>query len=423
MDQISIILLYVYQTSQLYEDQLLFESSNFDNRHSELLQNGSLLCQKLKEFEGLGNSCFENLPVDLVRKLSETVKDYQALLLPPKILGCCVSCIKSKRTGLEYEKKLLDVHIRVIGAIFILQISMISFTSELINEDGKRFSSYGIRMNALANTLEGINVRTNENAKEDLRVTLEAVEEFVKDFFSAEMKNSFNEALKRIKLTREILSPENGGNSNSGHKVTKRMIVNAQANLQEIMNSAADVSAMKCKEKMDDLERQSAALREATKLLLNGYRSLEEPVSAAQLEEVLERHKEFTEELEKALDNKLKLLKKQWKTIRGQSTLRPIAIYEETDGGSLSSLNPVTTVGAVGAGIGMGVGAAAAGVGAAAVGAGNWAGKVGHMTAAIPYKAATIAANVPTKVVTAAIQLPKGAANKIFGKDTVQEQK
>jgi len=201
------------------------------------------------------------------------------------------------------------------------------------------------------------------------------------------------------------------------------MIVNAQANLQEIMNSAADVSAMKCKEKMDDLERQSAALREATKLLLNGYRSLEEPVSAAQLEEVLERHKEFTEELEKALDNKLKLLKKQWKTIRGQSTLRPIAIYEETDGGSLSSLNPVTTVGAVGAGIGMGVGAAAAGVGAAAVGAGNWAGKVGHMTAAIPYKAATIAANVPTKVVTAAIQLPKGAANKIFGKDTVQEQK
>eukprot|EP01042_Synura_sphagnicola_P000452 gene452-479_t len=278
-------------------------------------------------------------------------------------------------------------------------------------------------MNALANTLEGINVRTNENAKEDLRVTLEAVEEFVKDFFSAEMKNSFNEALKRIKLTREILSPENGGNSNSGHKVTKRMIVNAQANLQEIMNSAADVSAMKCKEKMDDLERQSAALREATKLLLNGYRSLEEPVSAAQLEEVLERHKEFTEELEKALDNKLKLLKKQWKTIRGQSTLRPIAIYEETDGGSLSSLNPVTTVGAVGAGIGMGVGAAAAGVGAAAVGAGNWAGKVGHMTAAIPYKAATIAANVPTKVVTAAIQLPKGAANKIFGKDTVQEQK
>ena len=397
----------------LTEDQSLFEASNLDNRHSELLISGALLSQRLKDFEEMGQPCFDSVPADQIVKILDAVKEYESLLLPPKACIGCLSCNKPRRTGIEYERRLLTVHAKVVGAIFMLRIAIIGYNCDIINEEGKKYSNYGIKMNTLANTLEAINVKTNDRAKEELKEVLELVEEFVNDFIATEMKDSFNEAMKRIRKTKELLNPDNG------KVISKKILVSAQVNMQEIMNSAASVSAAKSKEKMDQLDVEVLALKEASTQLLNAYRNLEEPVLAAQMSDVLEQYKEQTEDLEKTLDNKLKTMKKLWKTVRGQSTYRPVAVLDDSFDDFKAS-NAVASVagvgmGAVGAGVGVmgaGVNAAAYGVGVAAAGAGNLVGKVGQIAVNIPNKTISMASHVPTKVITTATALPK-----IFGKE------
>lgn len=368
------------------EDQSLFEASNFDSRHENLITTGATLCSKLKELEDAGQDCVDSLSHEQRKTVVECILEYQELLLPPKVCGACpLMCQKqAHRNGPEYEKRLLIVHAKMVESIFIISVALISYEIEQTNAGGKQYTNYAIRMNALANTLEGIVVKTNDHAKDELKEVVEAVDDFVKDFFNKEMKDSVADATKRIRKTRDILNPDSAKN------ITKRSLVSAQASLQEIMNSAAAVSAAKSKEKMEGLDRLGGQLKETYETAVSSYRDMEEPMGALKLEVLLERHKETVDILERSTDETIKLLKKQWKTVRGQSTYRPVAVYEM----DAEDLKPQAVVAAAGAGLG----AAGAGIGAAAVGAGNLVGSVAGKVGGGVVDAAKAAAYVPKKM-------------------------
>eukprot|EP00607_Mallomonas_marina_P005129 CAMPEP_0182429162 /NCGR_PEP_ID=MMETSP1167-20130531/25560_1 /TAXON_ID=2988 /ORGANISM="Mallomonas Sp, Strain CCMP3275" /LENGTH=460 /DNA_ID=CAMNT_0024612521 /DNA_START=40 /DNA_END=1422 /DNA_ORIENTATION=- len=370
--------------SMLIEDQTLFESTDFDQSHDALIQSGGLFSKALQKFEQ-DEKCVESLPLDQKQRIINTITEYQLLLLPPKIFVGCMCLKQDKRSGPEYESRLLTVHAKIIESTYILQIAMRSMECEKISENGKQYSAYASKMNALANTLEGMVVRNNKNAKDEINTILESVEEFVRDFFANVMKESLNEANKRLKKTREILHPDHG------KEVTKRSLVTAQANLQEIMNSAASVSASKSKEKMDQIDKEIELLKGATDQMNGAYKQLEEPMAEHRMDDLLDYHRTYAENLSTSLDSRLKQLKKIWKTIRGQSTYRPVAVYEiEMEDYKPANVATITGSGVSGA-MGSTVGAAASG-----------AGKVSFKAVGAAAQIAVHAVSAPTKVVTSA---------------------
>eukprot|EP01041_Mallomonas_annulata_P009441 gene9440-19613_t len=384
----------------LIEDQTLFESSNYDQRHGTIIKCGGFFSAALKTFEESGEECVESLPLEQRQRVMNAINEYEALLLPPKAFLGCIPCGGESRNGVEYEKKLLSIHAKVVEATFILQVATKTYECDKINERGRQYSSYSSKLNSLANLLEGIVVKNNANARDEIKSALHSVEDFVNDFIANEMKESLAEANKRIRKTKDIL------NIDSGKEVTKRALVNAQANLQEILNSAASVTAARSKEKMDIIEKEIESIKESSEAVMGAYKDLEEPMSAQKMEELLESHKLYAEDLGKTIHNKLNTIKKQWKTIRGQATYRPVAVYEM----EMEDLRPSVVVANVGAGVNSaadGVAGAANAMAGAASGGVNLAGKVGFKAASI----AVQAVSAPTKAVTSAgSQAVKGVA-------------
>jgi len=96
-------------------------------------------------------------------------------------------------------------------------------------------------MSEIFKTLENIQNKNTETAKENARVELLSALEKVNKFlrtFEEETEEFKNEALRRATMAHEILETHN-------KDITRRTLVSAQASLQEIMNSAADVSMVK----------------------------------------------------------------------------------------------------------------------------------------------------------------------------------
>ena len=143
--------------------------------------------------------------------------------------------------GPEFDRQYTVVLIKVLATTFIPKAIIIEDKGENLNVDSVQFQAYANKMSEIFKTLENIQNKNTETAKENARVELLSALEKVNKFlrtFEEETEEFKNEALRRATMAHEILETHN-------KDITRRTLVSAQASLQEIMNSAADVSMVK----------------------------------------------------------------------------------------------------------------------------------------------------------------------------------
>ena len=130
------------------------------------------------------------------------------------------------------------VLIKVLATTYIPKAIIIEDKGETLNVDSVQFQAYTNKMTKIFKTLENIQNKNTETSRENARVELLSALEIVNKFlrsFEEETEEFKNDALRRATMAHEILE-------NRNRDITRRTLVSAQASLQEIMNSAADVS-------------------------------------------------------------------------------------------------------------------------------------------------------------------------------------
>eukprot|EP00599_Poterioochromonas_sp_BG-1_P012672 CAMPEP_0173154252 /NCGR_PEP_ID=MMETSP1105-20130129/13368_1 /TAXON_ID=2985 /ORGANISM="Ochromonas sp., Strain BG-1" /LENGTH=229 /DNA_ID=CAMNT_0014070389 /DNA_START=449 /DNA_END=1138 /DNA_ORIENTATION=+ len=109
--------------------------------------------------------------------------------------------------------------------------------------------------------------------------------------------------------------------------------------MQEIMNSAAAISATEAKEQLDVLDNLSKTLKKSRESEINQFNSMEEQMHELTIIDVLSRLREDSEVIHSDANSKIRDSIKRWTAIKNKSNQRKVAEYTEE---GVSSFNPVS---------------------------------------------------------------------------------
>jgi hypothetical protein len=322
-----------YQTllnvlSQLEEDQTYYEASLGQelrgHPHVELVIIGGKMCKKVRLFADYGQNA--DLQDAFVSKVTETMKGYMNLLMPPKIFGGFCPCLKPARFGPEYEKKFVVVLARVVSALFECEAVVIEFCSERINLGSLHFFDYLSRMNVIRSTLSSISGRLTVKDREALRIELTAVIEMVRKYlilFNAETIELISESDDKLdSLTEMLIAP-------AEWNIAKIVLVKVISSLQKIMNSAAELSLKKSKDNLRTLDSLNSQLKSAWDAEVAAFCAIEARIDDRILKDNLHTLVMESEDIHFKAISKIKEGMKAWTTIKCQSNRRPVMVYTE----------------------------------------------------------------------------------------------
>eukprot|EP01036_Dinobryon_divergens_P030405 gene30405-39647_t len=273
--------------AQLQEDQSLFESELGTAelqgvQHEEIVKMGKQLLKKLRQFAKMGRSFAETLPPDFVSKLTDSIVCYRDLIMPPKVCGGYCPCLKPARS-----------EIKCSGSEKAL-----------------------------------------ENARKKLQPCIVSIEKFISNFEEDFSEGSFKvDATRRLKSTQELLvsrqQASDGEGISTGMPISRRVLVKAQSTLQEIMNSAANISSAKAKEHLLELDKLSTDLKKARDQEINTFNHLEDGMHENNLMDMLHRLREDSEVLHSDANSKVRDSIKRWSTVKTLSVPRKVVEYQE----------------------------------------------------------------------------------------------
>ena len=322
-----------YQTllnvlAQLEEDQSYYEAAlGHELRghpHVELVIVGGKMCKKVRLFADYGQNA--DLQDAFVSKVTDTLKVYMNLLMPPKICGGFCPCLKPARFGPEYEKKFVVVLARVVSALFECEAVVIEFCSERINLGSLHFVDYLSRMNVIHCTLSSISGRLTAKDREALRIELNAVIEMVRKYlilFNEETIELISESDDKLdSLTEMLIAP-------AEWNIAKIVLVKVIASLQKIMNSAAELSLKKSKDNLRTLDSLNSQLKSAWDAEVAAFCAIEARIDDRILKDNLHTLVMESEDIHFKAISKIKEGMKAWTTIKCQSNSRPVMVYTE----------------------------------------------------------------------------------------------
>jgi len=228
--------------------------------------------------------------------------------------------------GPDFDRQYTVVLVKVITTIFIPKAIIIEDKGETLNVDSVQYQAYTNKMCEIFKTLENIQTQKNseaakENARVELLGALEKVNKFLRSF-EEETEEFKNEALRRATMAHEILE-------NPNKEITRRTLVKAQSSLQEIMNSAADVSLNKAKSALQELEHLTAVLNKARSEQQEGFQRLEGEMQENGTMNFFNKLREDIDINQSDASSKLRDATKRWTNIRQLSNPRPVVEYKE----------------------------------------------------------------------------------------------
>lgn len=299
---------------------------------------GKQLLKKLRQFAKMGRSFAETLPPDFVSKLTDSIVCYRDLIMPPKVCGGYCPCLKPARSGIEYDKKMMVVKAKMASSIFLCQAVIIEHRGEAHNMQSMHFTDYANKMNSILNSLSEIKCSGSEKALENARKKLQpcivSIEKFISNFEEDFSEGSFKvDATRRLKSTQELLvsrqQASDGEGISTGMPISRRVLVKAQSTLQEIMNSAANISSAKAKEHLLELDKLSTDLKKARDQEINTFNHLEDGMHENNLMDMLHRLREDSEVLHSDANSKVRDSIKRWSTVKTLSVPRKVVEYQE----------------------------------------------------------------------------------------------
>lgn len=357
MTSVSTYQLLIDAVTQAEHDQSLFQSELGNELqgavHTELVALGGKMIKRFRAFVDMGKVFADQQQPNVLAKMLEAVQDYEYLLMPPKVFGGYCPCLKPARSGPEYDKRYLIVRCKVVAGTFLAHSILIESKGEKINMDSMHFADYSNKMNGIFNSLQSIQTRgsdaARETAKNEILAALELVNRFMKSFEeeTAEFKA---EVRRRLASTNELLTSRPAGESGG---ISRRILVKAQSSLQEIMNSAAGVSLTKAKEAVDELERLNKELKDARAAQVTEFQALEDRMQANNIMDMLYRLREDMEIVNSDAGSKIRDALKRWNLVKSQSAQRPVAEYTEESETGLPGLSglPINIPGPSGKGL------------------------------------------------------------------------
>lgn len=326
--------------AQLEQDQSLYEAELTVNEelkgieHEEVIKLGGLLCKRLQKFAEKGEPFASTLPPDFVPKLHDGMLSYQNLIVPPKIFGGFCPCLKPARDGPEYEKKLLITKAKMVSAVFVAQAVLIESKGEQHNMDSVQYADYVSKMNIVFKTLDEIKFGSSEKALDSARrkllAAVEAVDKFILLFGDYGGKKEFKiEATKRIKQCQELLNTKQTSAEGVAMPIGKRILIKVLSSLQEIMNSAANLSSSQARENLENLDKLTKLLKKTRETEIAQFGQMEEFMVDRGLSDELSRLREDCEIFHSEASVKLKDATKRWNVVKNQSVPRKVAEYQE----------------------------------------------------------------------------------------------
>lgn len=316
---------FVEKVSKL-SDELPSLSGDFrDAKHAKLFD---FVRQSLNAYKPL---C--DLPHDQIKHIQDSslhslimdIDDFLLLMNPPSVCDGWCFCLAPPRSGSAYDSSLLKCQIRLCASAFTARLLLTEAKVETLGLDSVKYVEYVNKMNQIATALS--NIATGKTITDDMKLrardelisSMEGIERFIKYYFESESDEFRAEALRRISATSSVLEA----------KYNRRNLVRAQASLQEIMNSAASISANAARDAMDDLDKCAEQVKRFRQEQVTRMNDLEDDFHALELTSALDHYREECEISYSALDPKIKDVAKRWKLVKSQSTFRTVVVYEE----------------------------------------------------------------------------------------------
>jgi hypothetical protein len=182
----------------------------------------------------------------------------------------------------------------------------------------------------LANIKEVGSEKQLECARQTLVSALEDVYKFV-DHYGDAKADFQSEANRRIKSTRDLLAPRPPNADGVVLPLSRRVLVKAQSNLQEIMNSAAAISLTQAKENLNSLDMLTRSLKRERDLQIQIINPMEAPMQAIGLAEDLAKLREDCDVVNSDAGSKLRDATKRWNAVKNQSAPRKVVEYIEEE--------------------------------------------------------------------------------------------
>jgi vacuolar-type H+-ATPase subunit E/Vma4 len=353
--------------NQLSQDQTFYESDllNSDElrgvRHEELIKLGGIMCKRLKKFAEKGEIFADELPPDILPKFIDSITSYQTLIIPPKVFGGFCPCLKPARNGPEYDRKFFITKAKMVSSIFVSYALLINKKADDIVSRSSHFDVYVDDMNRVFVGLQEIKCSNSEPkhleaVRRKLNVSLEGVDKFIQLHGERTGKPEFRtEAIRSLKKVQDLLTvkpptpttgidgPGGASAATSGSvPIGRRILIKAQSTLQEIMNSAAAISATEAKQQIEQLESLNKTLKKSRESEVAQFNSMEEQMTELNVTDVLNRLREDSEIIHSDASSKVRDSIKRWTNIKNKSAQRKVAEYTEE---GVSSFNPIVNIG------------------------------------------------------------------------------
>lgn len=312
------------------------------NQHEDIVHLGEKMLKNLLKIAKKGEHFTDNNP-DFLDNMISIILEYHQLIKPRKRI---CKCLKTRRIGIEYEKKLLIIKAKMTLAVYLPIGIMIEERAEITNNESIRFGEYVNRMNIIFKQLDSVKLKgseiTRDNARKDLLNFLKTVENFIEFYFDAESDSEFRSNVRaRLRKINSLLSDVqmkevvNEGNTSPSKQnpkigiISRRTLVSAQAGLQEIMNSTASIANSKAKDNITVINRLEDVLQQAYTSQSNSFIVMEDSLNKLGVYAEVSILRQDCETVQNDCKSKIKDAKKHWMEVKEKAKLRPVAVFEE----------------------------------------------------------------------------------------------
>jgi hypothetical protein len=350
------------QDQAFYESELIHQDELKGVRHEEIVKLGSIMVKRLQKFAAKGETFMDDLPSpDILPSFIDAIQSYQLLIVPPKPFGGFCPCLKPARDGPEYDRKFFSTKAKMVSSVFVSYAILILKKGEEVSSRCSQFDVFVDDMNRVFNPLCEIKCVSSdpkhlENVRHKLLKELDNVDKFIQLHADRSGKPEFKvEAVRSIRKVQDLLVTKAAASASSGDTssastttsvpIGRRILIKAQSTLQEIMNSAAAISASEGREQLEMLENLLKTLKKSRDSEVSQFNSMEEQMNELTIIDVLSRLREGSEIIYSDANSKIRDCIKRWQNIKNKSTQRKVAEFTEeahsSDRGS-SSFNPVS---------------------------------------------------------------------------------
>ena len=330
------ILTQLEDDQSLYESQLMYFDSVSSMYHEEIIAAGRKMAEKVRIFANHGYSS-ELLPTFMATVVN-AIKDYMRILAPPKVAFC--PCLKPSRKGYLYQSWFFVILIAMLSVTFECEAVVLEYCGQRSLLESLHFVDYIHRMINIQNDIREISNRNTEHARESVRIELLRAIETVGRYlllFNSDTSELMSRCHSRLESFAELLAAPAEW-SIARHTLTKVII-----SLQQIMNSASEISLKKSTDSIATLNTLGTELGRAWSIQVVTLTAIESQTYMPALREHLKTTIRANEERHHNSHLTIVEAKRRWTDTKFQSAPRPLQvvkdIYESTETNEVMNLS------------------------------------------------------------------------------------